>query len=117
MVRTLLYSFISLMLLACSSSIENPPINQAKTEINIYLNKNYPNQFNIDSICGAFTHDIFNLQSGFKIWLSDSANVKFGPIFFQKNKYQHGWITYGGSDIEKEYHEAQRKDSTSSRKK
>jgi len=116
MVKQILCSFISLMLIACSS-IENPPISQAKTEINTYLNKNYPNQFNIDSICKDFGHDMFNLQAGFEVWLSDSVNIKFGPIFFQKNKCQHGWITYRGSDIEKEYHEAQRKDSTSSRKK
>ncbi|PUZ19708.1 hypothetical protein GA0116948_1372 [Chitinophaga costaii] len=79
------------------------PLKQGKSEIEEYLKDNYKGQFLIDSICKHFSRDLFNQQVGFKVWLRDNDNNRFGPIFFQKNKYQGGWITYGGTSVLTEY--------------
>ena len=86
-----------------ASCEQQMPLKQGKSEIEEYLKKNYKDQFAIDSMCKHFSQDLFKQQVGFKVWLRDNENNRFGPIFFQKNKYQGGWITYGGTDVLIEY--------------
>jgi len=106
MKKAVLYSLILFVLVACSS-VETPPIDQASQEIQEYLDSNFSRKFKISKIDKDYNPDMFHEQWGFKVWLIDTKGVKFGPVFFEKNKHQHAWLTYGGSDIEKEYHEAQ----------
>ena len=95
------------LLLSCG---RNMGIDQGRKEIQEYLYLKYKKLFKIEKIEKiekGYNPDLFHEQLGFKIWLSDTMQIKFGPIFFEKNEVQHGWITYGGSNIVKEYKEAQ----------
>ena len=94
-----------LIFFSCSNN-RYMKVEQANTEIQGYLDKRFNNIFKIDKIDELYGVDLYKHQIGFKVWLVDTAQVKFGPIFFEKNKYHHGWITFCGSDIEKEYHVA-----------
>src|SRR4051812_26147902 len=78
-------------------------VEQGKREIELYLKKSYGGRFFIDSISKHYSRDLFKQQVGFKVWLGDKNHTQFGPVFFQKNKYQGGWITYNGTDVLTEY--------------
>ena len=84
------------------------PTAQAKPEIQIFLDKNFDNKFKIVTIDKLYSRDLFKQPVGYKLILSDTNHIQFGNIFIQFNKYQQGWITYGGSDIEKEYETAKK---------
>lgn len=94
----------------CFWSCDSTSIPEAKTQIQRYLDVNYSNEFVIDSIVKNYSKDLFHQQTGFKVWLVDSEHIRFGPIFFQRNTLRK-WITYMGSDIEKEYQTAQKTNS------
>jgi hypothetical protein len=88
---------------SCSSYMKK---DEAKVEIQQYLDNHYNKLFKIDKIDKDYNPDMFHEQWGFKVWLTDENKTSFGPVFFEKNEYQHGWITYKGSDINKEYQKA-----------
>lgn len=90
------------------SSCVAVPVSQAETEIQKILDIKYNKRFRICLITKNYSTDLFHEQTGFKVWLTDSTGIKFGPIFFEKNKHLYEWITYMGSDIEKEYQAARK---------
>lgn len=79
------------------------PTDKAKPQIQAYLDKNYSNKFTIIKIEKDYSPDLFHQPWGYKLTLSDTNNIEFGNIYIEFNKYQNNWITYGGTDIEKEY--------------
>ncbi len=81
-------------------------IDQGRIEIQAYLNEKYNYLFIIEKIEKGYNPDLFKEQWGFKVWLSDTSQIKFGPISFEKSEYQNGWITYGGYDLDMEYQKA-----------
>ena len=79
------------------------PTEKAKPQIQAFLDKNYNNKFKIIKIEKDYSPDLFHQPWGYKLTLSDTSNIEFGNILIEFNKYQNNWITYGGTDIEKEY--------------
>lgn len=94
---------LSIIFPFCKKKIALP---EARHEIQSYLNEYYNNSFKITKVEPDYNPDLFHEQWGYKAWLVDSAGITFGPVFFEYNKYQKGWITYGGSNIRKQYEEA-----------
>ena len=97
------FSILLVFSLFFTSCEHTMTLKKGKIEIAEHLNASYKGQFAIDSIAQHFSQDLFKQQVGFKVWLKDSSSKRFGPVFFQKNKYQGGWITYGGTDVITEY--------------
>ncbi|MBS0645996.1 MAG: hypothetical protein JSR97_05345 [Verrucomicrobia bacterium] len=97
---------IAMLFISCEHKMN---LETGTSEIKAFLKNQYGNIFQVDSICKDFSQDLFKQQMGFKVWLKDSQSIRFGPIFFEKNKYQGGWITYGGTDIINEYEKAKSK--------
>jgi len=106
-------SIILLLFIPCKRQM---PLKQAKAEIEGYLDNKYSNQFSIDSIGKLYSVDLFPYQIGFEVWLSDNHGIHFGPVRFEKNKYQGGWITFYGPGIDEQYNKAQQKDSVLGKK-
>jgi hypothetical protein len=79
------------------------PIDKAKPQIQLYLNKKYNNKFQIVTIEKDYCPDLFHQPWGYKLTLKDSGNIEFSNILIEYNKYQKNWLTYGGTDIEAEY--------------
>ncbi len=92
--------FLFITLTSCENQMS---IEKGREEIYNDLKEKYDGQFKIDSIEKDFSQDLFKQQVGFKVWLKDTSHTRFGPVFFQKNKYQKKWITYRGTDIIKSY--------------
>ena len=82
------------------------PTEKAKPLIQTFLDKNYNDKFKIVTIEKEYCQDLFHQPWGYKLLLTDTNNIKFGNIFIEFNKYQNAWITFGGTDIEKEYENA-----------
>jgi hypothetical protein len=79
------------------------PTYKAKPQIQAFLDKKYSNKFKIIKIEKDYCPDLFHQPWGYKLTLSDTNNIEFGNILIEFNKYQNTWITYGGTDIEKDY--------------
>lgn len=101
------WSILFMFLLSSCNSYMKPE--KARLEIQDYLDKNYNGLFRIDNIDKLYAIDLYKHQIGFKVWLVDTGNIRFGPVCFEKNEYQHGWITFYGSDLPKDYRAAQNK--------
>jgi hypothetical protein len=82
------------------------PPDKAKPLIQSFLDKDYDSRFQIITIEKNYSQDIFQQPIGYKLTLSDTNKIEFGKVYIQFNKFQKGWITYGGTDIEKEYEKA-----------
>ena len=82
------------------------PIDKARPQIQAFLDKTYNNEFEIVAIEKDYCQDLFHQPWGYKLILGDSNNIEFGHIKIQFNEYQKSWITYGGTNIEKEYEKA-----------
>ncbi|MDB5202937.1 MAG: hypothetical protein JWQ27_2346 [Ferruginibacter sp.] len=86
-----------------------PPA-KARPQIQAFLNNNYHNKFSILTIEKDYSRDLFKQPVGYKLTLSDSNQVQVDNIFIQYNEYQKGWITYAGTDIERDYAAAKARD-------
>jgi hypothetical protein len=84
------------------------PTAKAKPQIQAFLDKSYNNKFKIVTIEKDYSQDLFKQPVGYRLILSDTNHIQFDNIFIQFNKYQKGWITYGGTDIESEYETAKK---------
>ncbi|MBC7524706.1 MAG: hypothetical protein H7239_09735 [Flavobacterium sp.] len=94
-------------------SIQTPE--KAKPLIQTFLDKNYNNRFQIVTIDKHYSQDLFKQPVGYKLTLRDTNKTEFGKVYIQFNKYQKGWITYNGTDIEKEYGKAKKLKTNESR--
>jgi hypothetical protein len=96
------FFLFTILHLSCKKKMK---IDEARVEIERYLDKEFRNSFNIDSIAKDYNPDMFHEQWGYKVWLIDTSKIVFGPVFIEDNEVQ-GWIVYKGSDIAKEYQKA-----------
>jgi hypothetical protein len=91
------------------------PTEKARPLIQNFLNKNYNNKFIIITIEKYYSKDLFKQPVGYNLTLVDTSNIELKDIKIQFNEYQKGWITYGGTDIEKEYENAKSQKTKGSR--
>ena len=95
--------FVALIAFALWNLYYILPTSEARPQIQSYIDRHYENKFKISTIEKDYCPDLFHQPWGYNIILRDSNNLEFGPIKMQYNKYQKSWITYGGTDITKEY--------------